>query len=404
MKKIILVLLGLMILGSLTLSHAGVYDPFAGTELEGKSRSEISSPNFREQAFPILYQIAEEDPNKERAFNAFSLLMKIYKRLDWKYKNDELQSEELRQMIEKFHFTIENPKTAKEYFYRALFEYPKDGKEAVSRKMIVYFKYVIDNFQNSVYAEFSYIFLARLHKAKHEYVEAENILNEYLKKYGENATLKPYVYYSLATIYSKLYGGRGKRIADPEEKLAFMLEYADKFLSEFTQYKSMVARLAYDVGSYHKSKGDYNKALKYFEKVYNDPEQDMLYLTDIVYKSMKIHVKKNEYKKADDLLEDTISRYSNNKIFREFYKRTKLKLLEKIKFGYDDEININMLNARKITQEEYDANMKIYKKNKEKIEKFREEYEAHFDKDFNIIKPFKEEKEEKEPSAPPNSK
>jgi predicted negative regulator of RcsB-dependent stress response len=390
MKKTILLLLGLMILGGVDFSHAGGYDPFAGTKLEGKSSSEITSHDLREQNFPVLYQIAEEDPSTERAFNAFSALAFSYK---WsglwkKYKNNNIQSEELKQILAEITSAIENPKTDKDYFYKAILanrstyqkdEYLLPGK--IAEYIIKEYEYFLANFPDSIYAEYSLYYQAKKYRDKGDPAKAIELYNEYLTKYGENAKLKPYVYERLASIYINP-NGNMIRGYNTKENLAFMLNYTDKFINEYPQYKRMIAELVDKIGGHYEAKGNYDKAIEYYSKVYTDPEQEMFYLTDIVAQARRVYVKKGEIKNAEALLEETLSRYSGNKTFREFYKRDKLKLIQIKEYGYDSEITAERVKAKQITQEEYDANMKNYNKNKDKIEAFTKEYETHFDKDF----------------------
>jgi tetratricopeptide (TPR) repeat protein len=393
MKKIILILLGLMIFGGTYLSYAKDYDPFIGTELEGKSNKEIESSY--ELTFPILYRITEEDAGSERAFNAFTKLAGCYKwnRLKEKYENNEIQSEELKQILSEIISAIENPKTDKEYFYKGILAtrstyqknvYLPDVK--IYERIIKEYEYILDNFPDSIYTEYSLYNRAKTYRDKGGVAKAIELYIEYLTKYGEKAKLKPYVYKRLANIYFNPNGNMIKG-SNTEENWTFMLNYTDKLIDEFPQYKRMIAELVRKAGGYHKAKGNYDKAIEYYSKVYTDPEQEMFYLTDIVSKARKIYVKKKEFKNANDLLEDTLSRYKNNKVFREFYKRDNLKLILIKKYGYDSEITKGSVRAKQVTKEEYGNNKDNYNKNKDKIEKFKKEYETHFDKDFKIIKP-----------------
>jgi tetratricopeptide (TPR) repeat protein len=396
MKKIILILLGLMILGGTSPSYAKRYDPFAGTKLEGKENREITS-SFK-LSFPILYQITKDDIDSERALSAFSMLARTYKanKLDKKYENNEIKSEELKNIIGGIISAIENPKTAKDYFYKSILAYSESDHEPVSQTAIDTFEYIIDNFPDSIYAEYSLFYLAGKYRFKGKITKAIELYNQYLTKYGEKAKLKPHVYYNFATIYINPFGGAFMKGSNPDEQWAFMMKYAEKFINEYPQYKEMAGRTLLRLGDYYKDKGNYDKAIEYYTKIYTDSDPSKFHINSSINRVRKIYIKRKDYNKAKKLLDYSYSRFKENISFMKFYKMARKKNEMIIHFGYDDEITEQRLKANQITKEEYNENMSKYKEKKDEIEKFKKEYETHFDKDFNIIKPFKEEKEDKE--------
>jgi hypothetical protein len=359
-----------------------------GTKWEGKANQDIFLSPLHEEAFVLAHNITEEDENIKRVFEAYVLMRAIYKvnNLNKKYLNNEINLEELKQLLTNLYFNIDNPKTAKEYFYKGLFSYATyPYSKYDEKKMTEDFIYIIDNYSDTIYAKYSYLFLGSNYIILRNYSETVRVLKKYLEKYAEDDELAYSAYYHLSDAYSNLYhrydkSDVQKRAEDGEN----LIKYSNKLLDKFPGQKGKVGFALSNLASYYSSINDNEKALKYYYKIFNDPEQRKIKISGTIIPIIVIHKNKKEYKKAYDLLENLILRYPDDKRSRRLYKEHKQNLDEIRLFGFDKYDRDNK------------ENKKIYKEKKDKIEKWRKEYHSHFDKDFNIIKPFKEEKEPKD--------
>ncbi|MFC1855057.1 hypothetical protein ACFL2A_00760 [Thermodesulfobacteriota bacterium] len=372
----------LIVLCITSISFAGNHHPFAGTALEEISLGKISSSDMFESSFLILYQLAEQDINGEKAYRSFSKMRHIYRIHGHnKYLKNEIVSDELRQLLTDLHAAADNPQTAKDYFYRALLDiYYTSGSIDTSpgtQKERDNMQYIIDNYPDTPYAEYALIFLASFHETYYEFDLAIAKYNEYMTKYGPNAKLKAIVYYSFATLYHRLYGNPdfyGDLVTDPEVKITVMIEYANNLFTEFPDRKAMIATLSEYLAIYYKRIGDDHKALEYYKKIYEDPDPYLNYINLAVSRARDMHMNKKEYDKVEKLFDYAQSRYSNRASFREMNKRSRSYLLEAKKFGYNP-------------FEDSSKSKLIYDVKKEKIDKFRTDYETYWDADNNLIKP-----------------
>jgi len=312
-----------------------------------------------EQRFIELYESAESDVMSEKAFKAFLQMYEICAehKLTHKMKEDvsegfkkqvgSIKSDELRALLKKLIATTKDPKSAKDYFYKALLTHAPPGSKRLPPQMFSTFKDVINKYPKKVYAKYAYFFLAnnylldkvyatqeaRGEDAANQLNSALNVLTKYLEKYGKNDLLKPYAYLKLVNIYSVWIEKGG---SDSFEKTTFdsMMMYSEKLMNEYPERKGMISTVLLNIGNYYKDHTDeVGYALEYY---------DMILSTD-----------------------------HDRRLFRKYKRYAK----EYKKFKYDEYA---------VDSESKDDG---YKKNEEAIVKFREEYEQLFDDDNYLLKP-----------------
>jgi hypothetical protein len=370
MKKNIIFLV-LIFLNSLNLSVAGINYPLG---LEWGEESVIFSAQY-EEGFLALHQITEQNLDSKEAYSAFGIMRGIYRAnaLDNKYSKNEIQSTELKQLLDVLIPATKNPQTAKDYFYRGLFSSPP-RLATFAPGMFDNFNHVIDNYPDTAYAKYSYLFLARNYSKINRSNEAIEVLNVYLEKYGETDKLLYTVYYLLSNSYYRLYFTADK--SDTQNRTQYanqMINYSNKLINEFPDKKSLTGGALINLAGYYNTEDNTAKSLEYYFKVYNDPAYKGR-INSAMKSIIKKYKKAKNYKKANDLLEDAKTRYFSNKKTRKIYKKYKKNLEEIRLFGHD--VNDRSKEGRQ-----------KYKEKKEEIDAWRKKYEASWDENFNQIKP-----------------
>jgi hypothetical protein len=371
-KKIISAFLLLTFCCGIELSIAAYDDfPLEGPEWEKKSFQELFTDKI-EEGFLALYKITEENLDSEKAFRAFKAIRTILPTLKTNYDENKIKSDELRNIIGELIKRAENPMSAKDFFYIALFEVPKNKKKLVSQEQYNYYQFLIRKFPDTVYAEFSFLFMANISSVAKNFKLSSQLLTDYLKRYGKDGKLRPHVYHSFATMYYKLFKGKvddDENYKDPEKKIAFMLEYIDRLYDEYPKYQYMIGAVSIDAHMYYYRLGEYDKAQEYLKRIYESPDPSIRYIAHAVYRAIGTYKKTGDVKKQDELLEFVKENHFNNLEVRELYKEFKLNVIQITRFGYDSyETNAN----------------EIYEKNKAAIDSLKALYESCWDADFNI--------------------
>jgi hypothetical protein len=373
MKKTILFLV-LISLNILSLSFAVSNYPL-GPEW-GEEDIVLSSQH--EEAFIALHQITETETNNEKVYRAFGLMKLIYQvnGLDNKYSNNEIQSPELKQLLDELIPASRNPQTAKDYFYKGMFSYPSDSVfSSETASMYDNFNHVIDNYPDTIYAKYSYLLLAgNLSYAGRRYNDANDVLNRFIEKYGEADILACNAYYRLANNYYKLYYINKSDIQKKVEDGNQMMVYSNKILNDFPERKEMAGDILLNIAGYYSFQGDLDKSLEYYYKVFNDANHRMGSIEAAMGGLLNKSWKNKRRKEATKFLEDAKARYWHSKDIRKQYKKYKKNLEEIRLFGHDS-FDMSKKNRQK------------YKEKKVEIDAWRKKYEASWDENFNQIAP-----------------
>jgi hypothetical protein len=164
MKKTILVIILLQICFIIKPFVAKCDNVLLEPKWKGKTNHDIAISPLHEEAFILAYKISEQEENNKRIFRAYILMRVIYKqnKLDQRYNNNEIQSDELKQLLKDLYSKIENPQTAKDFFYKGLFNYAFYPYSEYDEKVLSeIFNYIIENYQDTIYAKYSNEFYIR---------------------------------------------------------------------------------------------------------------------------------------------------------------------------------------------------------------------------------------------------
>lgn len=308
-----------------------------------------------DESFVEDYQITLDNLNSERAFEAFLSIHSNYKslRLDKAYRENTIVNETLRKVIGEILIAIENPKVARDYYLKGLLAYtPGPDPEHPDTK---YLNYVINNFPDSIYAEFCHVHLG--------------LYDEYLEKYGDNGNLVARVYFKLADKYSRF---KNIDTETGRKNIELFLRYSNKILNEYPERKNMVIDVQLYLARYQVFIKEYEKALEMYFKLYKNPipvTKASLYAGEILY----VYKLTKDYEKMGSFLQDMKLKYSQNLFIKKLYKKYKKNLDEINKFGFDE-------NA--LTQDDVSTKIKIFKEKQNEISKFREEWEREFNRSW----------------------
>ncbi len=329
---IIVIILSLTILAGLaapTRVFAINNDLVKEIKWDGKGYIEILE-SF-EESFLSIYEFAEAEPESDRAFKAFKLLQFISKVKELKrlHKEQWLKSDKLNKELKALYTAIQIPQSARELFYKGLFVLlPRPLITSEDPELYRYFTKVIEDYPDTIYAEYSYIFLAESY-IDNGRKEAEAMLSKYLLKYGSHGRLSYYVYYLYATLpYNIHFLNTPNALESDKRHVRLMFKYTNKFLNEFSKKKELAGHLTLRLGNYYLFQGDYGEALQNFYKVYNNPEHNRNDLYSAMFGIIKIHKIMKEPEKLDKFLEDIKYSYPSDRIVGGFYIRNKRKGVE----------------------------------------------------------------------------
>ncbi|MFC1855138.1 tol-pal system YbgF family protein [Thermodesulfobacteriota bacterium] len=338
-------------------------------KLVGRSPLDKLMTPLHEDNFILQYEIAtDEDPSSDAAFIAFSKMRSIYNtnNLGRKYTKNLIESEELRKIIKGILDSIENPKTAKDYFYKAIFIQSKDN-----------IKYVIDNFPDSNYVKYSMLLLAHNYESpgnrnkSADFQKAVNLYKEFINKYGATAGL----YNILIKLYTFKPIVKG---ADMKKQEAPALEYFNKLEKEYPAEKELIGDSLVKLAWFYKADlKDKDRALKYSLRVFNEPGYAMRSVRSAATGIMHIYKSRKEYQKVEEILSKIKERYYNVKNFRNLYGDFKRQLEEIKLFGFDE---VNYAKEFRGVQTYESPPLEI----NDKVEKWRkEEWPKIFEEDWS---------------------
>ncbi len=166
-----------------------------------------------------------------------------------------------------------------------------------NEKAIEEYKKIIFNFKDNIYAEEAFFYIAKIRTKMGQYINAVKAYEAYIQKFPDGKYIILAIF-NAALIY--------KQNANYSEALNKFNDILRKYNSDFWFYNWS----AIYSGHIYAEKGDFDKAIEYYDRVIKKENNEALLSLANLYKGM-IFIKKKDYEKAKDTFQKILKTTSS---------------------------------------------------------------------------------------------